>query len=96
MSVCAAACHEGLVAAALGYLSVRNDKYLIRISYGPQPVRDDEQGLVPAQLGDHIIPKLVHAKLIRTHTVAGGSDSCDYWYVADESDTAKNFKGTLV
>lgn len=45
---------------------------------------------------DHIIPKLVHAKLIRTHTCALGSDSCDYWYVADESDTAKNFTGTLV
>ncbi|MBE7069730.1 MAG: hypothetical protein E7386_04450 [Ruminococcaceae bacterium] len=45
---------------------------------------------------DHIIPKLVHAKLIRTHTCALGSDSCDYWYVADESNTAKNFDGTLV
>ncbi len=45
---------------------------------------------------DHVIPKLIHAKLIRTHTCALGSDSCDYWYVGDESETAKNFKGELV
>lgn len=45
---------------------------------------------------DHVIPKLIHAKLIRTHTCALGSDSCDYWYVGDESKTAKNFKGKLV
>ena len=41
---------------------------------------------------DHVIPKLIHAKLIRTHTCALGSDSCDYWYVGDESETASNFK----
>ena len=45
---------------------------------------------------DHVIPKLIHAKLIRTHTCALGSDSCDYWYVGDESETAKSFKGRLV
>ena len=45
---------------------------------------------------DHVIPKLIHAKLIRTHTCALGSDSCDYWYVGDESETAKNYKGELV
>ena len=45
---------------------------------------------------DHVIPGLIHAKLIRTHTCALGSDSCDYWYVGDESETAKNFKGELV
>ena len=45
---------------------------------------------------DHVIPKLIHAKLIRTHTCALGSDSCDYWYVGDESETARNFKGKLV
>ena len=45
---------------------------------------------------DHVIPKLIHAKLIRTHTCALGSDSCDYWYVGDESETAGNFKGKLV
>lgn len=43
---------------------------------------------------DHLIPALVHAKLIRTHTCALGSDSCDYWYVGDESETAKAFAGT--
>lgn len=45
---------------------------------------------------DLVIPKLIHAKLIRTHTCALGSDSCDYWYVGDESETARNFKGKLV
>ena len=45
---------------------------------------------------DHVIPKLIHAKLIRTHTCALGSESCDYWYVGDESETAKNYKGELV
>ena len=45
---------------------------------------------------DHVIPKLIHAKLIRTHTCALGSDSCDYWYVGDESETAKNYRGKLV
>ena len=45
---------------------------------------------------DHVIPKLIHAKLIRTHTCAFGSDSCDYWYVGDESETARNYRGELV
>ncbi len=45
---------------------------------------------------DHVIPKLIHAKLIRTHTCALGSDLCDYWYIGDESETAKSFKGELV
>ncbi len=40
---------------------------------------------------DHLIPELVHARLIRTHTCALGSESCDYWYVGDESDTAKGY-----
>ena len=40
---------------------------------------------------DHLIPELVHAKLIRTHTCAAGSESCDYWYVGDESETAKKY-----
>lgn len=39
---------------------------------------------------DHLIPPLMHAKLIRTHTCALGSDSCDYWYVGDESEAAKS------
>ena len=40
---------------------------------------------------DHLIAGLVHAKLIRTHTCATGSTSCDYWYVGDESETAKSY-----
>ena len=43
---------------------------------------------------DHLLPELVHAKLIRTHTCATGSDSCDYWYVGDESETAKRYAAT--
>ncbi|MBR3508010.1 MAG: L-2-amino-thiazoline-4-carboxylic acid hydrolase [Lachnospiraceae bacterium] len=45
---------------------------------------------------DHSYAKLMHAKLIRTHTVATGADSCDYWYVPDQSETAKNYKGIIV
>lgn len=45
---------------------------------------------------DHAYAKILHAKLIRTHTVAGGSDSCDYWYVPDESDMAKSYTGRIV
>jgi len=40
---------------------------------------------------DHLLAELIHAKLIRTHTCATGSESCDYWYVADKSDTAKAY-----
>ena len=42
---------------------------------------------------DHAYAKLLHARLIRTHTVATGADSCDYWYVPDQSKTAKRYKG---
>ena len=42
---------------------------------------------------DHLIPQLVHAKLIRTHTCALGSETCDYWYIGDESETAKAYAG---
>jgi hypothetical protein len=45
---------------------------------------------------DHAYAKLMHAKLIRTHTVATGADSCDYWYVPDESDTARNYRGQVI
>ena len=45
---------------------------------------------------DHSYAKIMHAKLIRTHTVATGADSCDYWYVPDESDTAKSYNGRIV
>jgi len=37
---------------------------------------------------DHLLASLIHAKLIRTHTCATGSDSCDYWYVGDRSAEA--------
>ena len=40
---------------------------------------------------DHLMPELVHAKLIRMHTCATGSATCDYWYVGDESETAKAY-----
>lgn len=40
---------------------------------------------------DHLLAGLLHARLIRTHTCATGSDSCDYWYVGDESKTAKAY-----
>ncbi len=40
---------------------------------------------------DHLMAGLLHAKLIRTHTCATGSDSCDYWYVGDRSKTAKAY-----
>jgi hypothetical protein len=42
---------------------------------------------------DHLLAELLHAKLIRTHTCATGSGSCDYWYVADGSETAKDYAG---
>ncbi len=42
------------------------------------------------------IEKIMHAKLIRTHTVATGADSCDYWYVPDESETARSYTGQIV
>lgn len=45
---------------------------------------------------DHAYARILHAKLIRTHTVASGADSCDYWYVPDESDKAKAYTGRIV
>lgn len=45
---------------------------------------------------DHAYAKIMHAKLIRTHTVATGADSCDYWYVPDESETARSFIGQII
>lgn len=42
----------------------------------------DNMDLLPYMCAsDHFMPELVHAKLIRTHICALGSDSCDYWYV---------------
>ena len=45
---------------------------------------------------DHTFAKLMHAKLIRTYTVATGADSCDYWYVPDKSAAARDYNGTIV
>ena len=33
---------------------------------------------------DHITASLMHAKLIREHTVAEGNEYCDYWYIGDK------------
>lgn len=41
---------------------------------------------------DYIFEKILHAKLIRTHTEALGGDGCDYWFVADKSETAEKYK----
>ena len=50
------------------------------------------EGLLPYMCAaDHLLAELLHAKLIRTHTCATGSGSCDYWYVGDESETAKAY-----
>lgn len=40
---------------------------------------------------DHKSAEMMHAKLIRTHTVALGADSCDYWYVGDKSKIAEQY-----
>ena len=53
--------------------------------------------LMPHMCGlDHAYAKLMHTKLIRTHTVATGADSCDYRYVPDKSEAAKNYTGKTV
>lgn len=33
---------------------------------------------------DHLTAALMHARLIREHTVADGSEYCDYWYIGDK------------
>ena len=45
---------------------------------------------------DHAYAKIMHAKLIRTHTAATGADSCDYRYVPDKTETARNYTGITV
>lgn len=45
---------------------------------------------------DHKYAKVLHTRLIRTHTVAGGAESCDYRYVPDKNEFAKNYKGKIV
>lgn len=41
---------------------------------------------------DFIFEKFLHAKLIRTQTEATGGEYCDYWFVPDQSETAKKYK----
>lgn len=41
---------------------------------------------------DFIFERFLHAKLIRTQTEATGGDCCDYWFVPDQSETAKKYK----
>lgn len=45
---------------------------------------------------DHKYAKVLHTRLIRTHTVAAGAESCDYRYVPDKNEFAKSFKGKIV
>ena len=45
---------------------------------------------------DHKYAKILHARLIRTHTVATGAESCDYRYVPDKDEFAVNYKGRIV
>lgn len=33
---------------------------------------------------DYLTASLIHARLIREHTVAEGYESCDYWYIGDK------------
>lgn len=40
---------------------------------------------------DYIFEKFLHAKLIRTQTEALGGEYCDYWFVPDKSETAKDY-----
>lgn len=40
---------------------------------------------------DHVLAEVLHAKLIRTKTEILGDDCCDYWYVGDRSEAAKNY-----
>ena len=40
---------------------------------------------------DHASAKMMHAKLIRQSTEALGGDYCDYWFVGDQSETAKKY-----
>ena len=38
---------------------------------------------------DHKTAALMHAKLHREHTLAGGGEVCDYWYVGDKAANPK-------
>lgn len=40
---------------------------------------------------DHVMAEVLHARLIRTKTEILGGDCCDYWYVGDKSEAAKQY-----
>ena len=40
---------------------------------------------------DHVLAEVLHAKLIRTKTEILGGDCCDYWYVGDKSEPARQY-----
>jgi len=42
---------------------------------------------------DHMLPEVLHARLIRTRTEALGGDCCDYWYVGDKSAALEQYRG---
>ena len=39
---------------------------------------------------DFLTAKLMHFTLHREHTLAGGGEVCDYWYVGDDSRNTKS------
>lgn len=41
---------------------------------------------------DHVLARLMRARLIRTQTEALGSSFCDYWYVGDKSAVLEDYK----
>ena len=44
-------------------------------------------GIMPVLCGfDHITAGLMHARLFREHTVATGSNYCDFWYLGDREE----------
>lgn len=38
---------------------------------------------------DYKTAALMHAKLHRDHTLAGGGEVCDYWFVGDKVENPK-------
>lgn len=44
---------------------------------------------------DHKIASAMHGILIRTHTIAGGDDYCDWWYFGDKQELPEEAKKRL-
>ena len=40
---------------------------------------------------DHVLAEVLHARLIRKQIESLGGDYCDYWYVGDQSEPAKEY-----